>query len=101
MELSPRCFYPVPGVRSTFVRMQPLPASTWSRRDLGELEALVRAAFSKRRKTLANALRGTPFACGDALLASAGIAAGVRAEALAPESFVALGRALGLLGGAP
>ena len=100
MDLSPRCFYPVPGVRSTFVRMRPLPACGLSQRDLGELEALVRAAFSKRRKTLANALRGTPFACDDALLARAGVAAGVRAEALAPETFVALARALGLLGGA-
>jgi 16S rRNA (adenine1518-N6/adenine1519-N6)-dimethyltransferase len=101
MELSPRCFFPVPGVRSTFVRMRPLSACRLSRRDLSGIEALVRAAFSKRRKTLANALRGTPFACDDELLAGAGVPPGARAEALAPETFVALSRALGLLGGAP
>jgi 16S rRNA (adenine1518-N6/adenine1519-N6)-dimethyltransferase len=99
MELSPRCFFPVPNVRSTFVRMRPLPAGPVAQVDLGELEALVRAAFSKRRKTLGNALRDTPFACGQEVLARAGIAAGARAEALAPETFVALARALGRVGG--
>jgi len=101
MELSPRCFFPVPRVRSTFVHMRSRASCALSREDLAGVEALVRAAFSKRRKTLANALRGSAFECGDAVLLAAGVAPGDRAEALPPEAFVALARALGALPGAP
>ena len=93
MELSPNCFYPVPKVRSTFLRMRPLedglPAAT-----LPVLEPLLRAAFNQRRKTLVNALRETDFACDAALLEELGIAPGARAEQLAPESFRALAERL-------
>ena len=97
MDLSPRCFFPVPKVRSTFVHMRPLASCDLSREDLAAVEALVRTAFSKRRKTLANALRGSAFACDDAQLLQAGLAPGVRAEQLAPEAFVTLARVLGAL----
>lgn len=99
MDLSPRCFFPVPQVRSTFVHMQPLASCDLSREDLAGVEGLVRAAFSKRRKTLANALRGSAFACDDAQLSRAGLAPGVRAEQLAPEAFVTLARQLGAVSG--
>jgi 16S rRNA (adenine1518-N6/adenine1519-N6)-dimethyltransferase len=97
MELSPNCFFPVPQVRSTFVRVRPLPSLDLSGDELRALESLVRAAFSKRRKTLVNALRGSPFACGDEALRAAGLEPGVRAEQLAPEAFVSLARQLAVL----
>ena len=97
MELSPNCFFPVPKVRSTFVRMRPIASADLSGDDLRALESLVRAAFSKRRKTLVNALRGSPFACGDEALRAAGLEPGVRAEQLAPAAFVSLARQLDVL----
>jgi 16S rRNA (adenine1518-N6/adenine1519-N6)-dimethyltransferase len=97
MELSPNCFFPVPRVRSTFVRVRPAPESDLSSQALDALEPLVRAAFSKRRKTVANALRGGPYACADETLAAAGLPPRARAEQLAPQAFVALARQLSLL----
>lgn len=97
MELSPNCFFPVPKVRSTFVRMRPLPACPLTRRDLDALEPLLRAAFAKRRKTLVNSLRGSAFACDDEALRRVGCEPGARAEQLPPESFVALAKQLHVL----
>ncbi|MGH8112807.1 MAG: hypothetical protein ACREPL_12960, partial [Rhodanobacteraceae bacterium] len=54
-------------------------------------DAVVRAAFGQRRKTLANALRG--LATADAIRA-AGIEPGARAESVPPRGFVALARTL-------
>ena len=62
----------------------------------------MRAAFSKRRKTLANALRGSQLAslrgaapgALAALLARLAIDPRARAESLAPERLLALARAL-------
>jgi 16S rRNA (adenine1518-N6/adenine1519-N6)-dimethyltransferase len=96
MELSPNCFFPVPQVRSTFVRVQPLTPQHVGPAELAGVEAFLRAAFSQRRKTLLNALRGRDF---DAeavrgALAAAGLAPEVRAEELAPETLLALARRL-------
>lgn len=98
MELSPNCFFPVPKVRSTFVRIRPLPGCELSRQDLAALEALLRAAFGKRRKTLVNALRHTRFGLGDVALRAAGLPLQVRAEQIPPEAFVGLARQIGVLG---
>ncbi len=95
MDLSPRCFFPVPRVRSTFVHMRPLRSCNLTREGLVELERLVRAAFSKRRKTLVNALRGSGFEAAEDALACAGFEKSVRAEQLVPEDFLRLARALG------
>jgi 16S rRNA (adenine1518-N6/adenine1519-N6)-dimethyltransferase len=59
------------------------------------VERVARAAFGTRRKTLANALRGSPrLACSDveAWIAAAGLDPGARAETIAPEGFLALAR---------
>jgi 16S rRNA (adenine1518-N6/adenine1519-N6)-dimethyltransferase len=96
MELSPRCFFPVPQVRSTFVRMRPLTPQRVGPAELAGVEAFLRAAFSQRRKTLRNALRGSDFAA-DAVrtaIAQAGLAPEVRAEELSPEQLLALARQL-------
>ncbi len=113
-ELSPRCFYPVPNVRSSFVRMTPLEAPLLAPGELAAVERVVRAAFATRRKTLANALRGSAGllrgadlgASDDEIadaLAAAGIDARARAENLAPEALLALARSLnaGAPAGAP
>lgn len=95
MELSPRCFFPVPRVRSTFVRMRPIGSCDLDREALAELEGVVRAAFSQRRKTLANALRGAGLEAPPQAFERAGLDASARAEQIPPEGFLRLARALG------
>jgi len=100
LELSPQVFFPIPRVRSAFVRILPRPEALADGPSLERVERVVRAAFSTRRKTLANALRGAtlePRLTPDALAAAfdaTGIDARARAETLAPERFVELTRAL-------
>ena len=96
MDLSPRCFFPVPRVRSTFVRMHPLSSGALDAAALARVETLVRAAFSQRRKTLANALRAGGFERADEALARLDLPPAVRAEQLAPERFLQLAAALGV-----
>jgi 16S rRNA (adenine1518-N6/adenine1519-N6)-dimethyltransferase len=99
MELSPRCFHPVPKVRSLFLRLVPLRDSPLRAGELPCLERVVRAAFGKRRKTLANALASLePSLSKDALGAAldrAGIDRRARAESLPAERFLDLARVLG------
>ena len=74
-------FRPPPKVESAVVRLEPLaerPAMDWQRFD-----ALLRQAFSARRKTLRNALR---LAAGDWV--ALGIDAGLRPEVLSPAQYV-------------
>jgi 16S rRNA (adenine1518-N6/adenine1519-N6)-dimethyltransferase len=99
-ELAPGLFYPAPRVRSSFLRITPLRVAKLAAGELATVERIVRAAFSKRRKTLANALRGAdlapeggPRALKD-LLGRLGIDPRARAESLAPERLLALARAL-------
>ena len=61
-ELSPGCFWPVPRVRSSFVRMTPLSPPLLADDELARVEVVVRAAFAKRRKTIRNSLRGAGLA---------------------------------------
>lgn len=98
-ELSPRCFHPVPRVRSSFLRMTPLADAPLGPGELPAVERVVRAAFSARRKTLANALRGgletaPPAGAVERACAEAGVDPRARAEALSPEAHLALARAL-------
>jgi 16S rRNA (adenine1518-N6/adenine1519-N6)-dimethyltransferase len=86
-------FRPAPNVDSALVafRRTALPAS------FAEVKRVVQAAFSHRRKTLANALAlagVAPRARAVEALATIGRDASVRAEALAPPDFVALTEAL-------
>jgi 16S rRNA (adenine1518-N6/adenine1519-N6)-dimethyltransferase len=100
LELAPAHFHPPPKVRSLFLRMVPRAAGNVGEGELEAIERVVRAAFSKRRKTIANALRGP---AGEALWSAArvraaleesGIEAGERAERVPAERFLALARAL-------
>jgi 16S rRNA (adenine1518-N6/adenine1519-N6)-dimethyltransferase len=100
LSLSPGCFYPVPRVRSTFLRMLPLADAPLAEGELDSVERFVRAAFSQRRKTLVNALRGgeldptpDPRAV-EALLVRLGFDPRARAESLAPQQLLDLAREL-------
>jgi len=86
-------FRPPPNVDSALVafRRTELPA------EYTRVKKVVTAAFAHRRKTLPNslALAGTPRDQAVEALAALGRPAETRAEALGPEEFVALAKALG------
>jgi 16S rRNA (adenine1518-N6/adenine1519-N6)-dimethyltransferase len=87
-------FRPEPNVDSALVAFRRID----SPQRLAEVRRLVEAAFSHRRKTLANALALSSLASRErtaAALATLGLRPDVRAEALEPEQFVALAAALG------
>jgi 16S rRNA (adenine1518-N6/adenine1519-N6)-dimethyltransferase len=80
LDLPPGAFTPPPKVRSTVVRLEFGPPAVRVR-DAASFERLVKAMFSQRRKTLANALKAVdPTA--PAVLALAGIDAKRRPETL-------------------
>jgi 16S rRNA (adenine1518-N6/adenine1519-N6)-dimethyltransferase len=81
--VGPGSFNPPPKVHSAIVRLTPR-ATPFVIKDLPSFDRIVTAAFSQRRKTLSNALKGLLSA--DAIRA-AGINPQIRAEALAPEAF--------------
>lgn len=85
-------FRPPPQVESAVVRLIPrAPSHMPDAEAMRAIEAVVRAAFGQRRKTLSNALSGLLDA--DAIRA-AGIDPRARAETLAPQQYVALARGL-------
>ncbi len=100
LSLAPGCFYPVPKVRSSFLRMVPLADPALADGELETVERVVRAAFSQRRKTLVNALRGGGLdpapepRCVEATLARLGLDPRARAESLAPLQLLELAREL-------
>jgi 16S rRNA (adenine1518-N6/adenine1519-N6)-dimethyltransferase len=94
LEVSRKAFYPVPKVDSMvlgldFERSHPLRA-----KDEDHLKRVVRGAFSHRRKTLLNSLRGSLCAFSTDELRYAfeacGIDGGKRAEALGIDDFICL-----------
>ena len=87
----PGAFTPPPAVESRIVRLVPHAQAPADPGDEGALDDIVRQAFSMRRKTLQNSLRGLLDA--DAIR-SAGIDPGERPERLGLEAFAALARAL-------
>ena len=84
-RVAPGAFRPPPKVESAVVRMQPLRQPLGC--DAGQLEQVVRRAFSARRKTLRNALG---LAAGD--FAALGIDPGLRPENLSPQDYVRIAR---------
>ncbi len=90
LRVAPGAFRPPPKVESAVVRLVPLPAARRPEPSLSRaIDAVVRAAFGQRRKTLSNALRMLLDA--DAIRA-AGIDPRARAESVPPRGFVALAR---------
>jgi 16S rRNA (adenine1518-N6/adenine1519-N6)-dimethyltransferase len=90
-DVLPESFSPAPRVCSSIVRLQPLAAPPADAGSFKNLERVVAAAFSQRRKTLRNSLRECFSA--DQILA-AGIDPGQRAEQLSLSQFASLARAL-------
>jgi 16S rRNA (adenine1518-N6/adenine1519-N6)-dimethyltransferase len=86
-------FQPQPNVDSALVAFRRTRA--WGA-EYPALKRVVQAAFAHRRKTLANSLALSGFDRGraEAALAAAGLDSGTRAEALPPESFLALAERL-------
>jgi 16S rRNA (adenine1518-N6/adenine1519-N6)-dimethyltransferase len=87
-------FHPAPKVESAVVRLTPLDVPRAE--ETPQLQAVVRAAFHQRRKTLRNALRGlfpdtTEL---DAALTTAGIDGQRRGETLSVEEFARLAELL-------
>jgi 16S rRNA (adenine1518-N6/adenine1519-N6)-dimethyltransferase len=85
----PGSFTPAPKVDSAIVRLTPLPPESIAPHSPARLDAIVRAAFQQRRKTLRNALAGV---VDEDQLRAAGIDPGLRAEQLAVEDFLRLAR---------
>ena len=90
-DVAPGSFRPAPKVTSTVVRLRPRPPKP---RLLAPqaLDRLLRAGFSQRRKTLANALSGV---CPKTLLSDCGIDPRARAETVTPAAWIGLANALG------
>ncbi len=85
----PSVFRPQPNVASALVAFR--RTRTWGE-EYAPLKRVVQAAFAHRRKTLANSLglAGLDRAWADEAVAAAGLDPAVRAEALEPETFLAL-----------
>ena len=58
--ISPSCFYPRPKIRSAIVRFDAEPDTKIAVRDAQSFKALVRHAFSRRRKQLGSLLPSAP-----------------------------------------
>lgn len=95
-SVSRACFLPPPRVDSAVIRLDRI-ARDGSAQETRLASAAAAAAFAQRRKTIRNSLSGALGAGGariDDALREAGIDPGVRAESLAPETYVTLGRVL-------
>jgi len=96
LELPPGAFRPAPKVRSAVVRLafRPPPADVV---DAGQVVTIVRAVFTQRRKTMANALapllQASGIHAGD-LLREAGIDPMRRPQTLALADFARIGALL-------
>ena len=89
LKVAAGSFTPAPKVESAIVRLVPR-APDFEIQDLAHFDALVTAAFSQRRKTLSNALKGH---VDSAQFEAAGVDPGLRAERLAPADFARLAAA--------
>ena len=90
-DVPPTAFTPPPKVDSAVMRLVPLSPDRLPQVAFDVIDRVVRAAFGQRRKTLSNALKGVADADD---LAAAGIDPRLRAEQLAPATFVALAQHL-------
>lgn len=103
LTLGPEQFFPRPAVDSRVVHLAPLatPLTPWAGADEARYAAVVKAAFSQRRKTLINSLcagLGVDKEAVGAALERAGIAPGRRAETLTIPELGQVAQALGQTG---
>ena len=90
-DVSPEAFSPPPKVNSSVVALRPLPDSAFQINNSSEFSALVAKAFSQRRKTLRNALKGLADV---GQLEDAGIDPTSRPERIPIENWVTLANSL-------
>ena len=83
-DVGPGAFQPPPKVWSAIVRLRPARAPRFDIGGGGALRTLVTAAFSQRRKTLRNGLKGL-LGAGD--IEACGIDPARRPETLTPQQF--------------
>ena len=86
-EVPPTAFHPPPKVWSAIVRLEPFSEKPLQAADEQHLAETVRRAFSQRRKTLRNTLRG--WLTGEEI-AALGLNPSARPETLSVADFVAL-----------
>ena len=92
-RVSRQAFYPVPGVDSVTVRLEPRPWPFNVPR--GAVLALVEQGFTQRRKRLRNALAPrVPATAADAALAAVGLRPDIRAEQVGLPEWCALASAV-------
>jgi 16S rRNA (adenine1518-N6/adenine1519-N6)-dimethyltransferase len=98
-RFGPEVFWPRPRVRSALVRLVPLrpsPLAPAEHRPFGEFTT---ALFAHRRTVMGTCLRfavpGLPAPAAERALLSTGVPPTARVEALAPETILAVWRALG------
>jgi len=100
-EVKAALFYPRPKVNSEVIAVHFKDAPDHAAEDEAFFFRVVKAAFSKRRKTLKNALSSSELKIGTttagSVLESTGIDPIRRAETLSVEEFVNLSNALGLI----
>ena len=97
LRVPPGAFRPPPKVESAVLRLAPLPSPRVDLQDEQRFEAVVRAAFARRRKTLANALAvglGLSVGATRDAATSAGVDPGRRAETLSIQEFAEVARRL-------
>ncbi|NGY05296.1 16S rRNA (adenine(1518)-N(6)/adenine(1519)-N(6))-dimethyltransferase RsmA [Solimonas terrae] len=93
-NVGPGAFSPAPKVDSAIVRLKPR-APDFAIDDLTLFDRVVAQAFSQRRKTLSNALKGL---CSVEQIRAADIDPGLRAERLQARDFARLANRLGAAG---
>jgi len=90
-EVTPDAFTPAPKVMSSVVRMRPLAHNRFDIQDTQTLRQIVKQAFSKRRKTLRNALQGL---ASEAEIEAAGLECGKRPEQIPVDGWISLANQL-------
>ena len=90
-DVGPASFFPRPSVDSTVLRFDPIKERMLPHEHEKALFQVIKAAFSKRRKSLRNAMAGGELKLEktqvDDMLKTAGIEPGRRAETLSVEEF--------------
>ena len=90
LQVGSGAFAPPPRVESAVVRLRPRPRAALDPTGRDRFETIVRSCFSRRRKTLRNALRGV---CDERAIAASGLDPRVRPEMLTIDEFVGLAHA--------
>lgn len=89
--VSRNCFYPAPDVDSAIIRLRMHPPCSVSR---DAYAAVVRAAFSMRRKTIFNNLKQLAGSDTKSILQSCDIDPNARAQELSPDDFCKIAKSI-------